>query len=88
MFDLLPREVPPAMPQGNTDPSAYTPPAMPWRLNRNEVAATLRSWQPDLRMITCTRYRLPGPRPAIVEDILDAVLPRRQARPSVVHVQL
>jgi O-methyltransferase involved in polyketide biosynthesis len=88
MFDLLPREVPPAMPQGNTDPSAYTPPAMPWRLNRNEVAATLRSWQPDLRMITCTRYRLPGPRPAIVEDILDAVLPRRQRRPSVAHVSL
>jgi O-methyltransferase involved in polyketide biosynthesis len=86
VFDLIPRSVSHATVQGKNITAIYTAPVMPWGLDRNEVAATLRSWWPGIKRISCRRYRMPSGRPEIVERVLDAVVPRRQKQPSVVHV--
>jgi O-methyltransferase involved in polyketide biosynthesis len=83
IFDTLPRE---AAQKRHEMTSTWTSPVMPWGLDRDEVVPTLHSWLPALRKIRTMRYRVDEKRPAIVEDILDAVLPRRKRLPCLVHV--
>jgi O-methyltransferase involved in polyketide biosynthesis len=87
MFDLIPSVLAEATRQGHKITAAWTAPVMPWGLDRNEATATLRSWLPGLKKISVSRYRPSSTRPTIIEDILDAVLPRRQRLPSLVHMR-
>jgi O-methyltransferase involved in polyketide biosynthesis len=64
----------------------FMAPHMPWSADRNQIKPLLRGWWPGIRSIRFLRYQAPGRRPTVVEDILDAVLPRRQRRDSLVHV--
>ena len=88
MFDLVPSVLAEATTHGHKVTATWTAPLMPWGLDRNEATATLRSWLPKLEKISVSRYRPRSRRPAVVEDILDAVLPRRQKLPSLVHIRL
>jgi O-methyltransferase involved in polyketide biosynthesis len=83
VFDLLPHN---STNQRHEATPTWTSPMMSWGLDRNEVTATLRSWLPRLKCVKSTRYRVSDRRPAIVEDILDAVLPHRQKVPSLAHL--
>jgi len=86
IFDLVARSLSKATEQGHEVTQSWTSPVMPWGLNGDEVVATLRSWYPTLRRIRCARYRAVNRRPAIVEDLLDHVLPHRRQLPSIVQV--
>jgi hypothetical protein len=86
IFDLVARSLSEATEQGHEVTRSWTSPVMPWGLNRDEVVSTLRSWHPGLRRILCTPYRAVTRRPAVVEDILDLVLPHRRRLPSIVQV--
>lgn len=88
MFDLVPRVLSKSTRQGHKVTATWTSPTMPWGLDRNEATSTLRSWLPELKKVNVSRYRPRSGRPAVVEDILDAVLPRRQRLPSLVHIHL
>ena len=88
IFDMVPSVLAEATKQGHQVTSTWTSPVMPWGLDRNKVRATLRAWLPQIKTISVSRYRPPTGRPAVVEDILDAVLPRRQRLPSLVHIRL
>jgi O-methyltransferase involved in polyketide biosynthesis len=88
MFDLVPRVLSESTSQGHKVTATWTSPAMPWGLDRNEATSTLRSWLPELKKVNVSRYRPRSGRSAVVEDILDAVLPRRQRLPSLVHICL
>jgi O-methyltransferase involved in polyketide biosynthesis len=83
-FDVLPKE---ATKQHRQITPIWTSPAMRWGIDRDEVRATLRLWLPGLKAISSSRYRWADRRPAIVENLLDAVLPHRQRLPSLVHVR-
>jgi O-methyltransferase involved in polyketide biosynthesis len=86
VFDVVPHSLVQATEQGHQITDTWASPVMPWGLDRNEIKPALRSWMPGLRKISASRYRMPTGRPAIVEDLLDAVLPRRQKLPSLVHI--
>lgn len=86
-FDLIPKQLSEATKRGNKVTPAWTSPVMPWGLDRNEVKKTLRSWLPGLKTAKSSRYRVPTGRPAIIEDMLDAVVPRRQRQPSLAHLR-
>jgi O-methyltransferase involved in polyketide biosynthesis len=86
IFDLVARTLSEATEQGHEVTESWTSPVMPWGLNRDEVVSTLRSWHPGLHRIRCTPYRAVNRRPAVVEDILDLVLPHRRRLPSIVEV--
>jgi O-methyltransferase involved in polyketide biosynthesis len=85
IFDMLPRE---ATQTSHQKTPAWTSPPMPWGLDRNEVTPTLRAWLPGLKRIRSERYREADKRSAIVEDVLDVILPRRRRLPCLVHVNL
>lgn len=86
IFDMVARTLSEATEQGHGITQHWTSPVMPWGLNRDEVVRTLRSWYPALRKIRCNRYRGASRRPAVVEDILDLILPHRRQLPSIVEV--
>ena len=86
IFDVIPRVLARATQGGHQVTETWTSPVMPWGINRDEVETTLRSWLPGLTIIKASRYRMPSGRPEFLESILDAVLPRRQRVPSLVHV--
>lgn len=86
IFDLIPRSLAEVTQVGHKVTATWTSPVMPWGVDRNEITTMLRSWLPQLKKIQTSRYRAPNRRPAIVEDILDAILPSRQRLPSLVHV--
>jgi len=83
IFDTLPRET---TQKRQEKTPIWTSPVMAWGLDRNEVTPTLRSWLPGLKKIRSARYRVADKRPAIVEDVLDAILPHRQRTPCLVHI--
>lgn len=84
LFDVLPHV---STGQSHSVTADWTSPSMPWGLDRDEVAATLRSWLPRLRKVTSLRYRVPSSRPAIIENIFDRVRSHRQRTPSVAHLR-
>jgi O-methyltransferase involved in polyketide biosynthesis len=86
-FDLIARPLSEATQRGHNVTPLWTSPAMPWGLNRDEAVKTIRSWLPAVRAVRCARYRPPSRRPAILEDILDLILPRRLKLPSLVHIK-
>jgi O-methyltransferase involved in polyketide biosynthesis len=87
VFDLVPRSMSRATTSGDYPIAGYRPPSMPWGLDRNEVRAALSGWHLGLAMVRRLRYRLPSGRPGWVEDCLDALLPRRNNAPSLMHIQ-
>jgi O-methyltransferase involved in polyketide biosynthesis len=87
MFDLVARPLSEATQQGHDVTAHFTSPVMPFGLNRDEAVPTLRSWLPGAKAISCRRLRPASGRPAILENVLDAVLPHRQKLPSLVHVR-
>ncbi len=86
IFDVIPRALARATEQGHEVTANWMSPVMPWGSDRNEIAATLRAWLPNLKKVEASRYRMPNGRPRILEDVLDAVLPSRQRLPSLVHI--
>jgi O-methyltransferase involved in polyketide biosynthesis len=88
VFDTVPNWFSQVTKDGCRHTRDYTIPRMPWGVDRNEIKPLLRSWRQGIRSIRFLRYRPPSTRPPVVEDILDAILPHRQQRDSLVHVVL
>ncbi len=88
VFDVVPRCMSGLTLAGHQETAYYTLPPMPWGLDRNEVAPTLRRWYPKLRKIRFLPYRHSSRRPALVEDILDKLLWHRNKLQSLVHVSI
>ena len=86
IFDVVPRWVSEPDRPAHKLSDMYTAPTMPWGVDRDEIAPTLRSWWPAIKRIRTWRLGEPNDRPKIVEDILDGVLRSRQRQPSVVEV--
>jgi O-methyltransferase involved in polyketide biosynthesis len=86
-FDIVPRSLSAATLRGHNQTSDYALPMMPFGLNRNEVAPTLRRLCPRIRRIRFLPYRTWHRRPDFIENFLDAILPWRQNAPSLVHVR-
>lgn len=84
LFDVLPRV---STHQSHEVTPTWTSPVMPWGLDRNEIPGTFRVWMPGLKKVRSSRYRVGSHRPAIVEDILDALLPHRQRLPCLAHLR-
>jgi hypothetical protein len=61
---------------------------MPWGLDRNEIVPTLRSWELDVRRLRFLPYRTISRYPAVVDALLDRVMPARQRQASLVHLQV
>jgi O-methyltransferase involved in polyketide biosynthesis len=85
-FDIVPRWLSAATRIGHQQSASYQLPPMPWGLDRWEIAPTLRRWHPGLRRLRFLPYRIPGRLPRAAADLLDRVMPTRQARPSLVQV--
>jgi O-methyltransferase involved in polyketide biosynthesis len=88
VFDIVPRYISALTMAGHQQTPYYTFPPMPWGLDRNEVEPTLRCWHPNLRKIRFLPYRNPSRRLALVENILDRVVWRRNRLHSLVHVSI
>ncbi|HUB64834.1 MAG TPA: class I SAM-dependent methyltransferase [Methylocella sp.] len=88
IFDIVPRSMSALTLARYQQTAFYELPSMPWGLNRNEVAPTLKRWHPTLRKIRLLPYRVPSGRPALVENILDRVAWRRNGLQSLVHVSI
>jgi O-methyltransferase involved in polyketide biosynthesis len=86
IFDLIPRITSQSTIDRVGITPNFTPPVMPWGLDRNEVEATLRSWLPDLKGVRCARYNVPGTKPGFIESLLDIIHPGRQRQPSLVQL--
>lgn len=85
VFDVVSRELSAATRQGHHQTDHYMLPAMPWGLNRNEIAPSLRSWGIKFRFLHFLPYALDRKRSALVEALLDRIVPRRQRAASLIH---
>jgi hypothetical protein len=88
VFDIVPRYLSALTLAGHQQTPHYAVPPMPWGLDRDEVAPTLRRWHPKLGKIRFLPYRNPSRRPPLLESILDRVVWRRNQLPSLVHVSI
>jgi O-methyltransferase involved in polyketide biosynthesis len=86
VFDLVPRSLSAATLRGEAALRRYVVPQMPWGLDRNEAIATLRRWLPGVSSVRRIRYRCPSRRPQLLEDLLEALLARRNNSPSLIQV--
>ncbi len=87
-FDVVPRSMSAHTLAGYQQTPSYRLPPMPWGLDRNEVAPTLRRWHPGLRRIRLLPYNRPGRRPQLIEELLDLASWRRNGLQSLVHVSI
>ena len=63
-FDVVPRSMSAHTLAGYRKTPSYRLPPMPFGLDRNEVAPTLRRWHPELARIRLLPYRNPSRRPS------------------------
>ncbi len=88
LFDIVPRRLSESTLRGHAHTQDYVLPPMPWGLDHDEVAPTLRRWHPGLRALRFLPYRYPTRRPALIEDLLDRIVPGRTPPASLVQVTL
>jgi O-methyltransferase involved in polyketide biosynthesis len=88
VFDVVPRDLSQATLQGLPQTPSYQLPPMPWGLDRHEIAPTLRGWGLDVRRLRFLPYRTISRYPAVVDALLDRVVPARQRQASLVHLQV
>jgi O-methyltransferase involved in polyketide biosynthesis len=87
-FDVIPRSLSKATCTRQAPGRYFSLPPMPWGLDRNELAPTLRGWHPGLRRLRFLPYRVPGRLPSWLGRIHDSLHHTRNDRPSLVQVRL
>jgi O-methyltransferase involved in polyketide biosynthesis len=86
VFDVVQRTFSASTVRGHGMSGGYVLPPMPWGLDRQEVVPTLRAWGLPVRAVRLLPYRVPRRRPAVIDDVLDAILVSRRQQASLVHL--
>jgi len=87
-FDVVPRSLSRATCTKQAAGQYFPVPPMPWGLDRNEIAPTLKSWHPGLKRLRFLPYRVPGRLPTWLGRIHDSLHHTRNDRPTLVQARL
>jgi hypothetical protein len=61
---------------------------MPWGINRNELAPTLRCWHKDFAGMKFLDYHVPRGLPHLLNQVISHVPVVRNEIPSLVHIAI
>jgi len=87
VFDSIPRWFSQLTLLGLRQTPHYRLPPMPWGINRDELAPTLRAWHPGLSEVTLLDYGMPRGLPRVLGGMIDRTLLRHEV-PSLAHVAI
>jgi hypothetical protein len=87
VFDSIPRWFSQLTLLGLRQTPHYRLPPMPWGINRDELAPTLRAWHPGLADVTLLDYGMPRGLPRVLGGMIDRTLLRHEV-PSLAHVAI
>jgi len=87
VFDCIPRWFSALTLVGLRQTPHYQLPPMPWGINRDELAPTLREWHPALADVTLLDYRVPRGLARVLSGMIDRT-PFRHEVPSLAHVAI
>ncbi len=87
VFDSIPRWFSQLTLLGLRQTPHYRLPPMPWGINRDELAPTLRAWHPGLSDVTLLDYGMPRGLPRVLGGMIDRTLIRHEV-PSLAHVAI
>jgi O-methyltransferase involved in polyketide biosynthesis len=88
VFDVVSRAMSRETCRGMHLSNGYSLPPMPWGEDRDRIASTLRSWGLPVRSLHFLPYNIHHSRHPVLERLLDAILPSRQRRETIVHLIL
>jgi O-methyltransferase involved in polyketide biosynthesis len=88
VFDTVPRWFSQMTMHGLHQTPRYRLPPMPWGINRNEVAATLRAWHPSLGFTAFLDYRMPRGLPLLLSNMAHTTALTRSQLPCLAHVRV
>lgn len=86
VFDTVPRWFSHMTLHGLHQTPRYRLPPMPWGINRDEVAATLRDWHPSLGVTAFLDYRMPRGLPLWLSNMAHTTALTRSHLPCLAHV--
>jgi O-methyltransferase involved in polyketide biosynthesis len=86
LFDVVPKWFSRMTLRGVQRTARYRLPPMPWGIDRDELAPTLRAWHPSLNDIAFLAYRAPRGLPRLAALMIGLVPAARHGVPSLVQV--
>jgi hypothetical protein len=88
IFDTIPRWFSMLTRLGVNQTADYRLPSMPWGIDRDELAPTLRRWHPRMSDVVLLPYRSPRGLGHAVAGLTDRIPVARNGVPCLVHVTL
>jgi len=88
VFDAIPRWFSDMTMRGVQQTPQYRLPAMPWGINRNEIAPVLHGWNPKLSQVAFLEYGAPRGWWRLFGQMVDRIPVVRHEVPSLVHVTI
>jgi O-methyltransferase involved in polyketide biosynthesis len=86
VFDTIPRWFSDLTMLGLNQTASYRLPSMPWGINRDEVAPTLRRWHPHVATVAFLSYLSPRGLPRLFAGMTNQIPFARHRVPSLVYV--
>ncbi len=86
VFDVVPKWFSRLTLRGVQQTARYRLPPMPWGIDRDELAPTLRAWHPRLSDVAFLDYRAPRGLPRLAAQLIGLVPAVRHGVPSLVRV--
>ncbi|WP_426753723.1 class I SAM-dependent methyltransferase [Myxococcus sp. Y35] len=87
VFDTIPRWFSRQTLKGLRRTRAYQLPRMPWGINRDEVEATLKRWEPRIARVDLQPYAFPRGLHRLIYSALNQTPWVKERVPSLVHVR-
>jgi O-methyltransferase involved in polyketide biosynthesis len=88
VFDTVPRWFSHLTQLGLNQTASYRLPSMPWGINRDEIAPTLRRWHPRVAGVAFLYHRVPRGLPRLLADMTNHIPFARHGIPSLVQVTI
>ncbi|GMU09585.1 class I SAM-dependent methyltransferase [Corallococcus caeni] len=88
LFDTIPRWVSQQTLAGQRRARAYRSPPMPWGINLDELAPTLKRWHPRVTHVSKVPYRFPRGFHRAVLNTFNVLPWFRHRTPGIIHVRL
>jgi O-methyltransferase involved in polyketide biosynthesis len=88
LFDTIPRWFSKKTLKGFQRTRNYRTPPMPWGINLNEVAPTLKAWHPRVKDVSPVPYMFPRGFQRVVFNTFNRLPWTRKFSPGIIHVRL